>query len=228
MRWRASGASKAVFETSGQSLRLEGMVVDRVAAVGTVLMVDRTPETCSRHVRIPKVAHVLADWRSTADATGGSRQSISDAFIQAITTESSTESIETLREQLGILERYSTITRFNNFFLRFLPAIISGPLLWALQGVVFLGRRKEMTLNFRISLSSLGDRRLVRTEGGHLGLASALAQPGDGVALAKGAKVPLTLRPQGAQWLLGGDCYVGGMMNGEKFEGDQCGAIWLA
>jgi len=75
---------------------------------------------------------------------------------------------------------------------------------------------------------SISHRRIMRTENGYLGLASALTQMGDRIALLKGSKTPVIIRPKGEGWGFVGDCYVHGIMNGEAFQPDQCREIWLA
>ena len=66
----------------------------------------------------------------------------------------------------------------------------------------------------------------MRTHNGYIGLAPHLAQNGDVIALAKGARTPLVLRsrPNG-NWELVGDIYVHGIMQGEAFEEDKCEEI---
>lgn len=71
-------------------------------------------------------------------------------------------------------------------------------------------------------------RRMIRTRGGYIGLASALVEPGDGVFVVKGSKVPLLLRPSGEDWRLVGDSYVHGIMQGEAFEESLCRRLCIS
>lgn len=75
---------------------------------------------------------------------------------------------------------------------------------------------------------SISHRRMMRTKNGYLGLAPALAQIGDRVALLKGLRTPAVLRPNGEVWEFVGDCYVHGIMNGEAFQEEHRAEIWLA
>ncbi|KAL5320197.1 hypothetical protein ACEPPN_010998 [Leptodophora sp. 'Broadleaf-Isolate-01'] len=75
-------------------------------------------------------------------------------------------------------------------------------------------------------------RRLVRTRGGYLGLASARVKSGDAVVLAAGGQVPLVLRRRlelegNEQWELVGDAYVHSVMQGEAWEEKKCKSIIL-
>jgi hypothetical protein len=74
---------------------------------------------------------------------------------------------------------------------------------------------------------SISHRRMIRTKNNYLGLAPALAQTGDRVALLKGLRAPAVLRPNGEVWEFVGDCYVHGIMNGEAFQEEQFSEIWL-
>jgi hypothetical protein len=74
------------------------------------------------------------------------------------------------------------------------------------------------------------DRRFFKTRDGHIGLGPGLARKGDCIALVKGVKTPLVLRAIGdsGRWELVGDCYVHGVMKGEKFDEEKCVDILVA
>jgi hypothetical protein len=65
-------------------------------------------------------------------------------------------------------------------------------------------------------------RRLARTENGYLALVPAEARVDDKISLLQGGKMPYVLREKGNEWELVGDCYVHGIMFGEKWDIDQC------
>jgi hypothetical protein len=60
-------------------------------------------------------------------------------------------------------------------------------------------------------------RRLMVTEEGHIGVVPCRARPGDVVAILYGCSIPLVLRKDASQdsWLVIGEGYVHGYMNGE-------------
>ena len=66
-------------------------------------------------------------------------------------------------------------------------------------------------------------RRVVKTEGGFLGLASHATETGDVVMICKGSSVPLIMRRCGEdEFRLIGDAYVHGIMKGEAFDIEKC------
>ena len=73
-------------------------------------------------------------------------------------------------------------------------------------------------------------RRMVRTQGGFLGLASHATEVGDHVLICKGSSVPLIVRKcedVDEGFRLVGDAYVHGIMRGEAFESDKCREILI-
>ena len=82
--------------------------------------------------------------------------------------------------------------------------------------------------SFERYLTMAFGRRLARTEKGYLALVPAHAGVGDSIALCKGGKTPLVLKPSVAgSWELVGDAYVHGIMNGEAFDEDKCEEIHI-
>ncbi|CAJ2502190.1 Uu.00g095840.m01.CDS01 [Anthostomella pinea] len=225
----ATRASKAQirFDDATSSLAVEGHIVDRIQAVGSVLKVEEVPRTNFREVRIPKCSYVLDNWLRVAEVkqeepyiTG---EPIRDAFAQTLVTESTSESIETLRAQLDILESYASIARWlGSFSERKPPDTLVQQAVTAMHTALFHNTTDQLTLYFRIHMSSLADRRVFRTERGYIGLAAALAEAGEEVVVVKGGNVPLVLRPKGEAWTLQGDYYVRGIMQGEAYDGERC------
>jgi hypothetical protein len=71
------------------------------------------------------------------------------------------------------------------------------------------------------------NRSLATTNRGRLALVPGWTIPGDKVVLAKGADLPLVLRPRGQYWGLVGETYVHGVMHGEAFSSLECEEMWL-
>ncbi|KAI2616091.1 HET-domain-containing protein [Hypoxylon sp. NC1633] len=230
----ASGSSKPQPEFGGADsswLGVQGHCIDRIAAVGAVLRLEHLPQTNYLGVRIPKCAFVLRNWSRVARlrkrepyVTG---EPIRDAFVQTLVTDSTQESIESLRVQLDILERDASIARGLSMLSRLFPQWIVDRVVYVTHALLFYNRTDQLTLDFRIHLSSLADRRIFRTDKGYIGLGSALAEVGDEVAVVKGAKVPLILRASGSQWILQGDCFLKGIMQGEAYREDECTRMWI-
>ena len=73
-----------------------------------------------------------------------------------------------------------------------------------------------------------GNRRLIRTEKGYIGLAGMMVRKGDVIVLCKGGKLPLVVRRENRDcFKLMSDCYVHGVMGGEAFREHDCEEIWL-
>ncbi|KAI1138198.1 HET-domain-containing protein [Hypoxylon sp. FL0543] len=235
LAFTASGSLRPDVDFGGADLTflgVQGRCMDRIAAVGTVLRLDHLPRVDYYGVRLPKCAFVLDNWSRVARireeelyVTG---EPILDAFVQTLATESTDESIETLRQQLDILERYATTVRWLKFLPRFVPDWLLDKTVCLGHAILFYRRNDQLTLDFRIHLSSLADRRVFRTDKGYIGLGSALAEAGDEIAVVKGAKVPLILRTAGSHWTLRGDCFVKGIMRGEAYHEDECYRMWIA
>lgn len=62
------------------------------------------------------------------------------------------------------------------------------------------------------------NRIFAKTEKGYYVLCPKVTQPGDVVCVLFGGKLPFCLRPLGDRYLLVGECYVHGLMNGEAME----------
>jgi hypothetical protein len=64
----------------------------------------------------------------------------------------------------------------------------------------------------------IASRRMIRSRKAYIGLAPNPTKAGDYIALVKGGRVPLVLRPKGNDWELIGDAYVHGIIYGEVFK----------
>jgi hypothetical protein len=95
---------------------------------------------------------------------------------------------------------------FQNLFGKYEPG----------KGLAFLSRCTDMR-----------GRRMVRTESGYIGLAVGAAQIGDYVYLFKGARMPFLVRSTSSGLRLVGDCYIHGIMDGERWQPESCDTIWL-
>ncbi|RYO81406.1 hypothetical protein DL766_002177 [Monosporascus sp. MC13-8B] len=215
------------------SLVVEAHLLDRISAIGWILREDRLPRLDLPQPNIPDCCYVLDDWARVAGLEQGSPyitgEPILDAFVHTLVAESASESIETLRAQLAILEKYVPIARFVASAPRGTPAQLElvRRAVSAMHAALFDGRAGELTGEFRSRLAALADRRVFRTARGYIGLAPALAGAGDEVVLVRGAKVPLVLRPRGEARTLQGDCYVRGVMRGEAYNERDCIPIWI-
>ncbi|KAJ3493347.1 hypothetical protein NLG97_g4791 [Lecanicillium saksenae] len=73
---------------------------------------------------------------------------------------------------------------------------------------------QDMT-TFRTNLLLNTGRRVFRTEEGHVGMGPGEIQAGDVVTVVYGLSTPLVLRSKGKEWMLVGEAYCEGVMDGE-------------
>ncbi|KAH9906557.1 HET-domain-containing protein [Xylariomycetidae sp. FL2044] len=230
LKFSASGSSAPdiQFEDDSSTLRVRGIAVDRITAVGLVLRVEKVPKTNYHGVRIPKCCFILEDWLKTASCRTSSdyktgEESTLDAFVQTLVTGSAEQNTTAMREQLSILRRYAIIAKGASSLSRFLPGWMLDSVVQILHAVLFFRSTDQLALDFRINMSSLADRKIFRTATGYMGLGTALAEEGDVVVVVKGGRVPLVLRPEeDKRWTLRGDCYVRGIMDGELYSDEAC------
>lgn len=81
-------------------------------------------------------------------------------------------------------------------------------------------------VQYRYSSAVFG-RRFVRTETGGYGMCPPDTKPNDRLVLLQGANVPIVLRPSGKNWILVGECFVYGVMYGERWDQDRCEMLWI-
>ena len=65
------------------------------------------------------------------------------------------------------------------------------------------------------------------TQDEYIGLGPKGMRSGDLIALFEGARVPYVIREDDEGYKLVGECYVHGIMSGERFEEGRCQRIWL-
>lgn len=70
-------------------------------------------------------------------------------------------------------------------------------------------------------------RRMFTTSQTYIGLGPKRMRSGDCLALLEGGQVPYILRRKGQEYELIGECYVHGIMEGERFDKSRCEQIWL-
>lgn len=93
---------------------------------------------------------------------------------------------------------------------------------------IFWGRQPQSLLFQQMGVAAIG-RRMVKTSQGYLALSPAATEVGDKVALVPGSGLPLFLRPRtiDSHFILIGEGYVHGVMNGEMFQLESCTTLHL-
>ena len=240
----ASSIAKQV-SFRGLSLILNGYVFDHIVNVGKVMdpytsiTIDKlTVSKSSRNgpgnfLRVIHAYVVLKDWQSLLKSSfptrsyPGTSTSLFEIFLRTIhfnrfpehlPITAAISSYGRFAFQIALyiisyLSRYQTILRFLNWHEAHRLSK---------YGLLSAGENSRPTYTTDM-IASLVGRRMVLTRSGYLGLAPGTAEPGDCVAIVKGAKVPLILRPvEDIKWELIGDSYVHGIMHGEAFEEQKC------
>lgn len=75
--------------------------------------------------------------------------------------------------------------------------------------------------------SYLGNRRLARTDGGHIALCPKETAVKDKLVLLQGSDVPFILRPIGDRWQIVGECYAHLLMDGSAWDESRCEMLWI-
>jgi hypothetical protein len=98
----------------------------------------------------------------------------------------------------------------------------------ALLGYGIFKRGVKWTVEGGVSLKPVFEnRRMFTTENGYIGLGPRDMRVGDHIALFSGGSMPLVMRTKGTKLELVGDCYVHGIMYGERYREDQCELMWI-
>ena len=229
----------------GSSLILNGHVCDTIERVGkimdpfTSIAIDELTKSKPLHtspglfLRMLHIYIVLQDWRTILKSSLptrtylGASDSLRENFCRTLLLNHFQEgytvaaaindyerySIRIAYHVISHISRYPAIVRFLNWYE---SRLLIG------HGLLQAGKDSS-PIRLMEMIARLVGRRMVVTRGGLLGLAPELTVSGDCVAIVKGAKVPLILRPMDdAKWELIGDCYIHGIMHGEAFKKQKC------
>lgn len=132
-----------------------------------------------------------------------------------------TSCVLTCRSLRGRIEIEKTLASFNAFRrVEFKGNIFSGykPLVLPVddKGSLQNGSSNQGEhIDFLSHLSFCYCRKVFRTQKGCFGLGPRLMEPGDFICVLFGFHTPYVLRKVGKHYLLIGECYVQGIMNGE-------------
>ena len=231
-RFAASRGAKYSPKLSGaDALIVEGYQFDKIVEIGPIFEGVQIPNTVRS---LPEIArewkrclstlyrarNLFVRWQQIADVRSHglyiTGETMREAFLQTLSAAEINDS-ERLQLELELWDKgtsfpfglmYSAFVLVRNF-------LTNRPfLLFEIQG--------------RYALH----RRVVRTQGGLLGLASHATEVGDEVVICKGSSVPLIMRRCGegegeGEFRLIGDAYVHGIMRGEAFDDNKCQNILI-
>jgi hypothetical protein len=244
----AHSVSKSVISDDGKLLRVSGLLVDRIKAVG---------KTCPEPRLRPKATYispfdmmrfgcrvmtVFFEAEEMGEVGSGGRyepsaEPLLDAFAKVIISghvvanTDLDDDLAAFRDWHAGLTWFRVLHRLGAFRYGFISVVCLCVFAYlrTLAVGLFQGRSKlELSFSTKI-ISLMRGRKFVKTEGGFLGAASHAAETGDTVALLRGGRFPLVLRTEGSNWRVVGDCYVPGLEDGRYWEHGQsdCRDMWL-
>jgi hypothetical protein len=235
---RASGASNyvPVFDEDHSKLKLEGYLFDRIILASMVMEAaleyiafdaDEGAKASIQDQKILEswefVARVRLPW--TKYPTG---EKIMDVYWQTLLAGVDPSLYNVMRtiflkwDRTVIWFRVMQVLRLDRvWFLKLMILMMAYiSIIAQLFGYNLLPKSRQVEIYpFKLIATAMGHRRMIRTAAGFIGLAPRLAKEGDHIAICKGGKVPLVLRPKDEKtWELIGDSYIHGVMDGWAWE----------
>ncbi|KAL9608367.1 MAG: hypothetical protein Q9167_006796 [Letrouitia subvulpina] len=243
-RYKATCKSKwnTAFSRDSSMLKVEGLILDTITAIGMIFEPDLAEGPAdvygvARQIR--SSAAVAIDWEKITAVRFGRKyitgEDLFDACWQILLGGCIPSEFASCKE-LSL----STYTRLQRTLLLYRLGLVQPSVLrCGIRIIQMIGTlllfhdislptpQSKRSFEFRIE-RHVAHRRMIRTRRGYLGLAPALTEMGDNVALLKGCSTPVIVRPDGLTWKFIGNAYVHGIMNGEAFDEDGCQEMELA
>ena len=212
----ASGSFPARVEVSAdlRTMSVQGLRVGKVSALGTHLGNDgdteETLDTQKRMFSLFRTWWPLARTHTPDFTPSGERRF--DAFWRTVITDMNNFSQKATQSEEG--------AKFRSWMA--VPSTAFEP-----EDLV-AGSRVQENLSFVASfLQATRNRRFFINGEGQMGLGPRLTRPGDLVCVLLGSQVPFVLRAVGDCFVLVGECYFHGVMEGEAVRGLDEGKIVL-
>lgn len=207
--FNASGSLPARADISAnlRTMTAQGLSVGKIAVLGTHIENDgdttETPDTLKRMFTLFHDWWPLAKTHTPASTVDGERRA--DAFWRTIITDMNSFAQKATRSVEGAQFR---LWMASSSPAAFEPEDLIEP---APQFMGFIASFRQATMN----------RRFFITEEGLMGLGPRLIEPGDLVCVLLGSRVPFVLRRKvdGDRYVLVGECYCHGVMDGEAVRG---------
>jgi len=235
-RFRASRGSRYLPRIDGNVLTVNCQLLGNVAYAGPMFSGVKLPGEVShfrdlrrgwRHTlhSVLDARDVLVQWwnANSGNGTNGEKYSptgedMADAFWETICAgeyRASPNLQSSVQVWEGLMRRSSVPLRGVLHSFGVLSALHSTMLFMA----VLL--KNNPVVEHRLQGRYVMNRKMVRLDSGHLGLANCAAEEGDGIFLVEGSNVPFILRMSktGDTWTFVGDAYVHGVMDGECWGG---------
>lgn len=245
MSYQAAGSSTSSpkFNDDKHLLGLEGIKIDRIEAVGDVFHAQYN-ESGSHMSQLfhqsREIINLLVSWQRVAASHSKKRyitgETRLDAYWQTLCAGYMPEGYQKTRKDFyrwnKFLHPFNLILKiFGHLFPRSekenwynLTFFLMFRLGEFLSGVP---PSKIPQIGFPPQMICRNYRRIARTGKGYIGLTPRYTQSGDWIAIFKGGKMPLVIRPGGRNWQLIGESYVHGIMKGEVWDEEKCETLWL-
>ncbi|KAF2656757.1 HET-domain-containing protein [Lophiostoma macrostomum CBS 122681] len=247
VKFQASGStvSDPIFNSKENLLGLEGILVDQIETVGTLCRtryLRHVSHMFQLFVQCRDILQQLRDWEYVAHARSTGRyltgEKHRDAYWQTLCAGRLPEGVSHAHKDPRF--KYYMVIRslsaFVKLTIRWFPRshkdtwynrmfyYIMFQSAWRLLG---LSPAKIQRIGFPPESRLSNHRRMVRTQKGYIALAPRFAKPGDWIGVFKGGKWPLIIRKDGDYWVLIGESYVHGIMNGEAWENTSAQLMWF-
>jgi hypothetical protein len=225
------------FSEDGRLLRLSGYVVDTIEDVGPVFEEWRDDLGISLTKWWDQSIRCFLESRNVAkvDEEGiypGTEVSRREAFHRCLLSANPPKA-QSQSEKDSALEQSRNFEKLivDNFGKSYKDSNLLSAPAWAILAKLAIkyaaGATELAAVEMLGSWFSLASRCVMRTADGFIGMVPRYTRAGDVVALVKGSRVPMVLRPAGERWKFVGESYVEGFMSGEVWNEARCEAVWV-
>jgi hypothetical protein len=232
------------FNHSQHLLGLDGVLVDEVLSVGELAQA-RYPMEVSHmyqlHLQAQDALDQLKNWERIAQVGSRGRYITGERRFNAYW-----QTLCAGRVPLGFASvfndhrfKYYVVCRSMRHLVRFVVRVLPRSennswynrffysLFLCTWRTLGLTPSKIQRLGFPPESRLSNHRRMIRTKKGYIGLAPRYTRVGDHIGVFAGGEMPLVVRKDGAHFLLVGESYVHGIMNGEAWVDDKVSRVWL-
>ncbi|KAF2818752.1 HET-domain-containing protein [Ophiobolus disseminans] len=240
----ASTPSTPTFSPDHKLLRLHGVPVDHIAAVGALSRtryLRHVSHMFELFVQCHDILTQLKDWEtiarthSTDPYPTGERNR--DAFWHTLCAGRVPPNLvsarhdprykyyvlmRSLRRFVRVTVRWFPRSANDTWYNRFFYSLFQTA--WLLLGWT---PTKIQRIGFPPESLLPNHRRMARSQKGYVGLVPRLTREGDWIVVCEGGKLPLVVRREGEEWVLVGEAYVHGVMGGEAWDGRRGVDMWF-
>jgi len=239
-----STISQPVFGPGENTLGLEGLLVDQVESVGALSRtryLRHVSHMFELFVQCYDILETMKDWEVVARAHSPdpyiAGKSHFHAYWHTLCAGRVPPDLASIRKDPRF--KYYIITRslrpFVRLVIRWFPRSerdtwynrLFYSMFQTAWRVCGFSPAKIQRIGFPPERRLSNHRRMVRTKGGYIALAPRSTKQGDWIGVFRGGNLPLVVRRDGDNFILIGESYVYGLMNGEAWDESKCRLIWF-